>query len=317
MEAPPLRPLLSRRALLALGIAWAALMGAWAALDLPLSRAIADHGSRFGAFVADVGELPGALLAFLAVAVAGAARSRGGTPQRERAAFLAFVLLGALPLAYFIGAPLTRLQGFGRPWVEAHATWLATLSVGLSLAFQLAFEHFRPPVSPAARRWAWLTIGLGVLLLVVVATGLKLVWGRFRLYELDPTGAAFTPWYLPQGFTGHHSFPSGHTAWAWMGLPLLALVADASRRTRAWVTGAVVAWGIAVAVGRVRYGAHFASDVTFSSGAAVFLMAWIDLMLRRSKFLQSPRAKPTSAEASAARSASASTSSSGKPTTTD
>ena len=279
----PFRPLFSQRTLIALGSVWAALMAVSAIVDLPLSRAVADPAAPFGVFVANVGELPGALVAFLAVAVAGAARDRHAGGSRDLAAVAAFVFLGALPLGYFIAAPLTRLQGFGPVWVKAHASWLGALALGLSLAFQLAFERFRPPVAPAARRWAWLTIWLGVTSLVVVSVGLKVLWGRTRFYELDPTGAAFTPWFLPQGPTGHASFPSGHTAWGWMLLPLVALVVAASRRTRAWVAAVVVAWGLAVAAGRVWHGAHFASDVIFPSGAAVFLLAWGDRMLRRSK----------------------------------
>ncbi|TNF34640.1 MAG: phosphatase PAP2 family protein, partial [Deltaproteobacteria bacterium] len=256
-----------------------------------------------------------ALLVALAVAVAGADRRRDLTPRWDRAAFLGFVLLGALPVAYVIATPLARLDRFGVGWLEAHVNWVAALSIGVSLAFQLAFERARPTVPAPARRWAWLTIWLALVVVVVVTGVLKVTWGRVRFSELDAAATAFTPWFMPQGATGHVSFPSGHTAWAWMALPLLALVADRARRTRAWVAAAVVAYGLAVAVGRVRYGAHYASDVTFSTGVAVFALAVIDRSLRRRA--QSPRAKPTSAATSEARSASASTSSSGKPTTTD
>lgn|GEM_PF-810933 len=309
------RPLLGARTLLLLGVTWAGLMVAWATSDLVLSQAVVARDSTLGAIVRLVGDLPGAMLTALAVVVAGAGRRRDLPPRRDRAAFLGFVILGALPIAYALAAPLARLDAFGSDWLRTHASWVASLSIGISLAFQLAVERARPAVPAAARRWAWLTIALNVLLVVVVVGVLKILWGRARFYELDAVGVDFTPWFLPQGPNGHVSFPSGHTAWAWLGLPLLALVADASARTRAWVIAGIVALGLVVAIGRVRLGAHYASDVTFSTGAAVFLLALADRWLRRRD--QSPRAKPTSAATSVARSASESTSSSGKPTTTD
>ena len=51
-----------------------------------------------------------------------------------------------------------------------------------------------------------------VVVTAAVVILLKNLWGRARYTELSDHGAGFTPWYLPQGLTGHDSFPSGHAA---------------------------------------------------------------------------------------------------------
>ncbi len=258
----PLVPPARWRLLLAL---WAAAMAAFAFTDLAISRGVVDVDSGFGRFVAVYGEVPGALVTLAGVVCAVAAVGR---PRRwwHALSLVALSVFGAFVTVYL--ASLVSRAAVG------HAGWLAdrggpALAVGgvVVLVAGLALGA-RGGVGPRTSRFGWLSVGLGLSLVVVVVLGLKVLWGRVRYVHLDAAAAAFTPWYLPQGPTGHHSFPSGHTAMAWMVLPLLAWVADAPRRRRAAFTGLVVAWGLLVAAGRVRYGAHYASDVTMGAEGA-------------------------------------------------
>jgi membrane-associated phospholipid phosphatase len=102
---------------------------------------------------------------------------------------------------------------------------------------------------------------LGNVLLVV--HGLKVFWGRTRFRDLA-SAAEFTPWYEPRGITGHTSFPSGHAAMGWMLLPLIVWLAPRPRLRWLAVAGVGV-WAVAVAISRVVVGAHYLSDVLFSS----------------------------------------------------
>jgi membrane-associated phospholipid phosphatase len=98
----------------------------------------------------------------------------------------------------------------------------------------------------------------------------KVFWGRVRFRDLLPGYTDFSPWFIPQGITGNDSFPSGHTAMGWMFLPLLITV-----EKRKWHDPVkiitiilVLGWGIFVGLSRIVIGAHYASDVLFSTGVA-------------------------------------------------
>ena len=99
----------------------------------------------------------------------------------------------------------------------------------------------------------------------------KSLWGRVRFRDLATGFSNFTPWYLPQGMTGGHSFPSGHTMFALMVLPLILLVLNKEKWKKVILITVVVAWGILVPISRVVIGAHYASDVLFSGGFTTML----------------------------------------------
>ena len=83
----------------------------------------------------------------------------------------------------------------------------------------------------------------------------------------------FTSWFLPNGFAGHQSFPSGHAAMAWMILPLLILVSNKSKLTRSALLFIIICWGTAVPISRIVIGAHYASDVLF--GACIICITYL------------------------------------------
>lgn len=109
----------------------------------------------------------------------------------------------------------------------------------------------------------------------VIAYGIKAPWGRLRFRHMSEPLTQFIPWYLPQGLTGNHSFPSGHTFNSCSILLLLYLPGirkeNAQPDLRLWLF--VCAWVFMVAVGRIIAGAHFASDVTMGAmlGIGTFL----------------------------------------------
>lgn len=109
---------------------------------------------------------------------------------------------------------------------------------------------------------------------LVVTQSLKFLWGRVRPRNLDPGLANFTPFYLPAGPGAGESFPSGHVAMAFSIAPL-AFYADRylgrSQALVVWLS--VLAYGLAVAWGRILAGAHFLSDCVFSAGLTLLLAA--------------------------------------------
>ena len=97
--------------------------------------------------------------------------------------------------------------------------------------------------------------------------------GRFR--DLDPLYESFTSWFIPSGINGNQSLPSGHSAMAWMILPLILLIYKKSF-VRKVVLAIITAWGFTVGISRVVIGAHFASDVLF--GAFFVIMVYLLLI---------------------------------------
>lgn len=101
-------------------------------------------------------------------------------------------------------------------------------------------------------------VGIAISVLVII-TVIKVIWGRPRFYELNGADVVFSPWYIPHLFSGHRSFPSGHTSNATM-IYMLAIYFPKHRK---WMCPLIGAWIIAVAVSRVYAGAHFMTDVLF------------------------------------------------------
>ena len=106
--------------------------------------------------------------------------------------------------------------------------------------------------------------------ILIVTSGIKVVWGRIRLRELVAAGSldGFTPWYRPNFFSGSHSFPSGHTAHNTLTLMLPLWARTKKCRIALWTLSAL--WIIAMAFSRLAAGAHYLSDVLFG-----FLIAFV------------------------------------------
>jgi membrane-associated phospholipid phosphatase len=113
---------------------------------------------------------------------------------------------------------------------------------------------------------------------------LKIFWGRIRFRDLAENYSNFSAWYIPHGFTGNDSFPSGHAAMGWMMIALFVLFTDKSYRIRLLLKGLIISWAIAVSVSRVIIGAHYASDVIFSSfGMSIVYILVLNYFTKRIK----------------------------------
>lgn len=118
-------------------------------------------------------------------------------------------------------------------------------------------------------------VGIALFFVVSLVIGdLKLHWGRWRPFEMDANFSQFTPWFHPNGSNGHVSFPSGHTTSGWMTLYLPFFFTRDNRLFQRIFTVLGLVLAITIALSRVRYGAHWLSDVTAASlivGSLVFM----------------------------------------------
>lgn len=259
--------LATKRILTTVIIAWAALAVLFLVTDLDISRAIAHPGSPLGLFFERFGDIPGLLIVLFAslVMFAQLAGRKGWIPVALR---VILFLLSVVIVFYIAGKLAGPDSGFSallrRRWV-AFSLGIAAV-VGLCLRLALGRVQSFAAKHPS---FAGFTLRFAFFSYLLFVHGLKGIWGRTRFRDLAEGFANFTPWYHPSGFTGGASFPSGHTAMGWMLLPLFILVWRRRRALKVLVLSAIIAWALLVAYARILAGAHYASDVLFSTGAAL------------------------------------------------
>jgi membrane-associated phospholipid phosphatase len=259
----------SRRSVLVILVGWAVLAILFGILDLDISRAFASPDSAWGAFVESFGEIPGLIVIITALCLLNASLLRD-RPRFFVAQAVLSTLLIALALGYMAAALTYRIAG-SYDFFVYNGVLVWVLSVLVAVAVQ-AVVFWRTDTIPARwTRFARMTFGLAFLNFVLFVQAAKPLWGRVRFRDLDALFSQYSPWFIPQGVTGHLSFPSGHTALGWMLLPLLMLTEGRSRPARIAIGTLAVGWGLLVAVGRVRSGAHYPSDALFPTGLALVL----------------------------------------------
>jgi membrane-associated phospholipid phosphatase len=247
----------ARFALALLVISFAALTAVCARHDLDISRALVRPDAGWAAFGERYGSLPGVYAIAAAAGLLCFSTGSGGLRALSEAALTSIALTVALGVSSY-------------RWLDARLPWhvLAGIAlVGWALIVLSLRAGPRLSLSQRLRQVSRDVVLLGAVSWAVVYS-LKTVWGRVRYRDLDLAAEQFSSWYAPQGFTGHVSFPSGHTAMGWMLLPCLALWPWGSRALW-WAAPLIVGWGLFVAASRVVAGAHYASDVLFSTALAV------------------------------------------------
>jgi membrane-associated phospholipid phosphatase len=240
--------------------------------DLQIAQAIYNPASNYGYLVEAYGQIPGSIVAF----VCGSILLRLYKVEKKVGNIAS--VIGLCILVTFTSL-IILADAFGAQ-VDAHLNvpLVFALAVLLVIVAQVALRRF--PADTLAQFKPAAKVGLTLLFFAGLITVwlIKIPWGRWTYRDIvgEEGGgnlSLFSPWYLPQGNNGHHSFFSGHTAYGFVVLPIILFFKKQSRARKNAVILALL-WGLIVAFGRLVYGAHFASDVLFGAGETL-LWFWI------------------------------------------
>jgi membrane-associated phospholipid phosphatase len=253
------------------GLAVLVLCGAaFGTRDLQISQALFDPRATWAMALETYGEVPGlALVAWAVVRLAG--------QLWQRRQYIYGLLLA--PWAGWVLDSMVRHVAADVSSSVVVSVWSggARLAAWTVAGFGMSLFYARGvPISVQGPHQAVMRVAVwmaGVHALLVVQLT-KVVWGRVRFRDLAADYSNFTPWYMPQGFTGHRSFMSGHAALAWVLLALTEAAQTPAQRRVSWAL--VLGYGTLMCVSRIVVGAHYATDVFFSTA-----IAWLVFLLVR------------------------------------
>ena len=249
-----LRKSFTAKLVLCIIVLWIILALIFGFTDLEISIAVVDENSNWGNFGADYGEVPGYALIAIALAT-----FLGGFFKKlhyQKIPAYISVLVGIFFIVFSdnITNIMTGLGLIIPILIYVIFTWKKDWSVYRTLSGVISL--------------------LAIIFPLLFVQLIKIFWGRVRFRDLSTPGfIEYTPWFIPQGITGHQSFTSGHTAMGWMFLPLLIPLWTKQWKSPIRIIGAIViiGWGIFVGLSRIAIGAHYASDVLFSTGTAILI----------------------------------------------
>jgi membrane-associated phospholipid phosphatase len=269
------------RTIINLVLLWAILAGYFAFTDLQISITLVDSNSGWARFLEKFGELPGLLVLYSGTFISLLYYLSGS--HKFKLLFIPLLFLSATFLAsYFTAIVYLGLTG-NYFFVQDIKFYLGGVLLILNLfaVYRLRNIEFKERTLDYAGK----TVLLGLFGYLVVIQPLKHLWGRVRFRDLDILYSNFTPWFLPNAFTGHESFPSGHSAMAWIVLPLLILVSNKGKIIRSLVLIMIMSWGLVVPLSRVMIGAHYASDALF--GACIIILSYLIIISKQQFALRS------------------------------
>jgi len=237
--------------LLIILIAWIILAIIFGFTDLEISKAVVDETSSWGHFGRVYGEAPG--YGVIAVAIATLIGSYNQDIKKQKIPAYIIIIIGFLLLVFGIIFSSEDLVLDGGAIVIC-------LVILIIATFNKDWTNYR-------NLSAIITI-LAIINPLLFVQITKVLCGRVRFEDLAPGFTDYTPWFLPPGPSSDgRSFPSGHTAMGWMFLPLLIPLRKWPWRSPIRIIGTILifGWGIFVGLSRIVVGAHYASDVLFST----------------------------------------------------
>ncbi len=186
--------------------------------DLAISQRFADPQSGWAHFLELYGQLPGAFVGFLGGSVLLALYKVEKNFENISGVIGLFILTLFTSLIFWGDA-------LGAQALPAEMNPLPPLGLGFLMLILVQVILRRLPADSLGGYKPAAKVALTLLFVAGLITvwSIKIPWGRWTYRDMLEIGdlSLFTPWFLPQGNNGHHSFISGHTALSFCMLPIV------------------------------------------------------------------------------------------------
>jgi len=250
--------------------------------DLWISINLYDPNSNWAILMEKFAEIPGALLVLIGIHIyIVTLRASSNIKTILITGFL--LTTGSLMTIFILWVLSYGLSNTTSIFIENRNYFFLSailLNIFISLLFKKRYKFSKKTI--LFSRISFKMFFYGYILFVLP---LKIFWGRIRFRDLAENYSNFSAWYIPQGFTGNDSFPSGHAAMDWMFLSLFVFIVDKPFYKRIILKGLIISWALAVCVSRVVIGAHYTSDVLF--GAFAMIISYLFLINKAGKTIRS------------------------------
>jgi len=253
--------------------AWVVLAVIFTFTDWQISQALYKPNAGWAHFMEAYGQVPGSLLGVLSAGIL----LRTYQVEKKFKNIAGLMGLGILAVFTSFGVSADLLGAQVDP-DNMNTAALVILTISITVIAQIILRRFSFEQVSQYKNAAKAGLILVLLGGIVTVWFFKIPWGRWTYRDILEVGntSLFTPWYLPQGNNGHHSFFSGHTALSFAVIGYIYYLKEASRRN--FLMGIFILWGLIGAASRVVVGAHFASDTLFGASETIL---WFGLLRNR------------------------------------
>lgn len=230
--------------------------------DWQISQGLYNPEAGWAHVMEAYGQIPGSLLGFISSAIL----LRTYTIEKNFKSIAGIIGLGLLSLFNAFGVSADALGAQVNP-DGINIPVLLGVTLGMFILAQVALRFFAVDALSQYKNAAKAGVILALAGGIITVWLFKIPWGRWTYRDIFEVGdlTLFTPWFLPQGNNGHHSFFSGHTALSFGVLGYLYYL-PRSAKLRMPLFALFLLWGVIGGMSRIVVGAHYASDVLFGAG---------------------------------------------------
>lgn len=243
-------------------VVWLILAFLFESSDLFLSSILYNPESGWAKFFEMYGEIPGLIVSLIGIYIYFSSNKLSSNSKRIAAYFFLMLIstIGLIYLNFLITYYAFKVQ-------YKSLNEIILLIAGSSLVNLTTLLYVKSKLVFSNKQFFFSRILIRMLVFGYLLTTLplKFLWGRIRFRDFNGDFSNFSAWYIPNGFNGNDSFPSGHAAMSWILISLFVLLSDKSIFKRTAIKTIIFSYALIICISRIVIGAHFASDVLFGS----------------------------------------------------